>query len=104
MKRALFIVVALALVGGCKEPSRPPSPSWVVTDAGAIGADAGPDASLCERACANLARLGCTEATTACAPVCDDQLATDLGAFDPICAARAIDQAGLRRCGVRLCL
>jgi hypothetical protein len=101
--RRAFSALCLALAA-CQPANVPPGPPPYIPDGGPITADAGSDASLCEQACANLARLNCSEATSACAPTCGDQLAAGLGATDPICAARAADRSEMQRCGPDLCL
>ena len=85
MRRAL-LYWAVVLVG-CQPANAPP-----------------PSGTPCEAACANLARLGCVEATSECVATCDDQLAAGLGAVDPLCASRAADRAAMQQCGPELCL
>jgi len=100
--RRLAYVLCLALAA-CRPRSDPHYGQFDAPDSAPVGADAEPDATPCERACANLARLACAEATTACVPTCDDELAVGLGTMDPLCALRARDRSDMQRCGPRLC-
>jgi hypothetical protein len=93
MKRPLVLVL-LGIVG-CARSQGPPQ--------SLDPPDANPT-SPCEQACANLARLGCPEATSSCVSTCDDDLAAGLGAIDPVCVAGAADRGAVEQCNPELCL
>lgn len=103
MKLLAFAALALA-VQACPPSPSPPSPD---------ASDAAPpppaplgDASTATsaQACANLARLGCTEGQASnCAATLDHVAATKLTKIDVPCLTAATSKAAAARCGSVAC-
>lgn len=93
---ASLATIAMSLAAECP-PSPPPTPD--ASDAGHRDAGPSPNATPTQRACGNLASLGCAEGVDdKCVVVLDRAIAARLTTFNLACLASAKTKAEIRAC------
>lgn len=94
MKRLALV----ALLACTPKPIQPPPVDVVVADA----APAPAPATVCGKACAHLAELGCSDGKAAnCEAACISAPSSHVAAFDPACIIDAGTLDAAKACGVR---
>lgn len=82
----LVIFLAVFLAGGCVATLPPPAPPPVV------------GSPSCATACANIARLGCTDKPARCVPACENAAASGIISYDVMCISSAATCADVDIC------
>jgi hypothetical protein len=85
---------------------QPGSGGWLPIGTGgatAAGAAGGPEQTQCQRACSNLAKLGCPEDQTTCSAQCEILTHDPRFAFDVNCRIVATSKSAAQKCGVGSC-